>query len=252
MPEERDFGGDYFGGFRLSERLTEIAALYVETGGCYFGLEGVDPYDVARDARSYPGPHPVVAHPPCKRWGRYWFGGPSVKERKKMGDDGHCFAAALWAVRTFGGVLEHPEASNAWDWFGLSKPLRGGGWCRADAYGWTCCVEQGHYGHRARKATWLYLVGCEPPSLKWGTSQPIEARQMDQGFHSAEERRMFMRPPKDMSPEWRAKRNRWLERREAQGFKLHCAPERMGKRERMATPEPFRDLLISMARSVSQ
>ncbi|MGZ2449608.1 hypothetical protein ACVIRO_002362 [Rhizobium ruizarguesonis] len=33
-----------------------IAALYVETGGGYFGLEGVDPWDETRDARKYAGP----------------------------------------------------------------------------------------------------------------------------------------------------------------------------------------------------
>jgi hypothetical protein len=51
-----------------------IAALYVETGGCYYGLPDVDPWDLARDARTYAGPWPVVAHPPCERWGRYWHG----------------------------------------------------------------------------------------------------------------------------------------------------------------------------------
>jgi hypothetical protein len=48
-----------------------IAALFVETNGCYFNLPGVDPWDINRDARKYAGPHPVVAHPPCQRWGRY-------------------------------------------------------------------------------------------------------------------------------------------------------------------------------------
>ena len=48
-------------------KLKQIAALYVETDGCYFGLDGVDPWDAERDAREYAGPHPVVAHPPCKR-----------------------------------------------------------------------------------------------------------------------------------------------------------------------------------------
>jgi len=167
---------------RKDLEASPIAALYVQTDGCYFGLDGVDPWDEPRDARKYAGPHPVVAHPPCRRWGRYWYGGPSCKDRKLLGDDAGCFAQALWAVRTFGGVLEHPETSKAWDWYGLLKPLRGGGWSRADAYGWTCCVEQGHYGHRARKATWLYLVGATPPVLRWGTSQPLDARQMDQGF----------------------------------------------------------------------
>ena len=44
-----------------------IAALYVERGGCYYGLDGVDPWEVERDARTYAGPHPVIAHPPCER-----------------------------------------------------------------------------------------------------------------------------------------------------------------------------------------
>ena len=34
-----------------------IAALFVEPGGCYFGLPNVDPWDESRDARLYPGPH---------------------------------------------------------------------------------------------------------------------------------------------------------------------------------------------------
>lgn len=42
-----------------------IAALYVEDGGEYFGLEDVDPWPIGRDARNYAGPWPVVAHPPC-------------------------------------------------------------------------------------------------------------------------------------------------------------------------------------------
>ena len=41
-----------------------IAALYVEKDGVYSGLQGVDPWDEARDARLYAGPRPVVAHPP--------------------------------------------------------------------------------------------------------------------------------------------------------------------------------------------
>ena len=46
-----------------------IAALYVESGGAYFGLQGVDPWDEVRDARLYAGPHAIVAHPPCQRYG---------------------------------------------------------------------------------------------------------------------------------------------------------------------------------------
>lgn len=148
-----------------------IAALYVATNGCYYGIPDVDPYNEARDARLYAGPWPVVAHPPCERWGRYWFGGPSAKVRRTLGDDNGCFAAAIAAVRKWGGVLEHPEASNVWRAFGLIAPPKEGGWVAAgDWIGWTCCIEQGHYGHRARKPTWLYVAGAELPNLLWGKS----------------------------------------------------------------------------------
>ena len=152
-----------------------IAALYVETGGCYFGLPDVDPWDEARDARRYRGPHPVVAHPPCQRWGRFWHGSTRKPHQFVLGDDGECFKFALGAVRNFGGVLEHPCDSHAWQWFGLTKPPRSGGWVSADALDdtWTCCVYQGHYGHFAGKPSWLYYCGPKPPNLIWG---PVEQR----------------------------------------------------------------------------
>ena len=200
-----------------------IAALYVETAGVYFDLPGVEPWDETRDARTYAGPWPVVAHPPCQRWGRYWHGGPSVRVRKIRGDDGGCFRAALSAVRLWGGVLEHPEASSAWKTFGLPVPTRGGGWIADLDGGWSCCVEQGHYGHRARKATWLYAFGVRAlPSLEWG---PSDGARLDEGFYSAEESRA----------------------RRAAG---QVPVERLSRAERLATPLPFRDLLLRIAGSV--
>ncbi len=200
-----------------------IAALFVEKGGVYFGLDGVDPWDESRDARQYDGPVPVVAHPPCARWGRYWGGAPKTWPRLILGDDGGCFKAALASVRRWGGVLEHPEASHAWRAFELNTPPKNGGWVVADwEGGWTCCVEQGHYGHRGRKATWLYTSGLIPDPLRWGKS---EAKiKMEGGYHSAEERRRAVKTG---------------------------ACQRMSKRERAATPIPFRDLLISLARQCS-
>jgi len=73
-----------------------VSALYVIDGGPYFGLDDVDPWPEQRDARSYRGPNPVVAHPPCKRWGRFWSGGPSAGIRRLKGDDDGCFSHALW------------------------------------------------------------------------------------------------------------------------------------------------------------
>lgn len=204
----------------------KVAALYVQTGGVYFGLPDVDPWDEERDARLYAGPWPVVAHPPCERWGRYWFGGPTARVRRRKGDDGGCFAAAIAAVRRWGGVLEHPEASFAWAKFGLMPPPRGGGWVSAGLFdgGWTCCVEQGHYGHLARKATWLYARGAHPPLLHWGKS--AATAKLDAGYHSAEERR----------------------RARETGIGVRC-PTRLSATQRKRTPIPFRDLLLSIARS---
>lgn len=202
--------------------MQTVAALYVEHGGVYYGLPGVEPWGLPeRDARDYAGPHPVVAHPPCARWGRYWSGGPSAKVRRKLGDDDGCFEAALATVRRHGGVLEHPEASHAWRWFGLERPPKPGGWIEADEHGWTCCVEQGHYGHRARKATWLYLVGPKPPDLTWGPA--AAGVRLEPGFHSRQERA-------EATPEQKL-------------------IKRLSPREAKATPLPFRDLLLSMARS---
>ncbi len=145
-----------------------IAALFVETNGAYFNLEGVDPWDEVRDARLYAGPWPVVAHPPCQRWGRFWHGSTRKPHQFKLGADDGCFASALAHVREHGGVLEHPADSQAWKAFGLARPARGGGWLAADeAGGWTCYVEQGHYGHTSRKPTWLYAVGTDRPELDW-------------------------------------------------------------------------------------
>ena len=209
------------------EGMSQIAALFVETDGQYFGLDGVDAWDEARDARTYAGPIPVVAHPPCQRWGKMWFGQPlHVKrtgERKRKGDDGGCFAAALAAVRMWGGILEHPWASHAWPHFGLNVPARDGGWIVADMHGgWTCCVEQGRYGHYARKPTLLYAVGCTLPELDWG----IGASRLDPAVIT----RMGL------------KRAKKLGEVGSRGGGTDSTP-------RIHTPAQFRDLLLSIART---
>lgn len=146
-----------------------IAALFVERGGVYYGLPDVDPWDEARDARKYAGPWPVVAHPPCQLWGKMaiinfkrWGG-----EHNRPGNDGGCFRSALESVEKFGGVLEHPADSYAWDKHGLGRASFGF-WHRS-RIGWVTEVWQSAYGHLARKRTWLYACGiAEPlPALRW-------------------------------------------------------------------------------------
>jgi len=199
----------------LVGKCVTVAALFVATGGCYFGLQDIDPWDVHRDARTYDGPHPVVAHPPCARWCRL-AGLVESRGGPKRGHDGGCFAAALAAVRRWGGVLEHPAWSGAWPAFGLPPPNIEGGW-QADIWGgWCCHVEQRWYGHRASKATWLYAVGCDLPQLRWGAGPEPEARYSEAAIGA--------RPRSQV-----------------------C--ERMSKRERNATPLEFRDVLIAIART---
>lgn len=219
--------------------LITVAALYVDErpGSAYLNLPGVEVWGMTRDARTYAGPHPVIAHPPCARWGRYWSGDPHPRQkRKRLGDDDGCFAAALAAVRAFGGVLEHPEASHAWRHHGLIPPPRdtgrqlqlaiAGGWFPAgDGLSYTCCVEQGHFDHPARKATWLYAVGAALlPALPWGPSTVPGDAKIDEGYHSAEERRRL----KDIRP---------------------TNHTRIGTRKRAATPPAFRDVLLALART---
>lgn len=217
-----------------------IAALYVETGGCYFGLPGVtvvghgeDHADgtttVHLDGRQYRGRHPVVAHPSCKRFGRFWHGSTRKPHQFKLGDDGGCFEHALEAVRANGGVIEHPCDSAAWKLFNLNRPKRGEGWIAADMLGgWTCYVEQGHYGHVSRKPTWLYVFGVDPrdlPDLNW----------------SIGEQRI---------PEWMIERYGYEKARRTGVVAMIGGKDKTRIRNR--TPIPFRDLLISIARTANQ
>jgi len=72
----------------------------------------------------------------------------------------------------FGGVLEHPCDSHAWEAFHMIRPKRHKGWCEVDLYGGrSCYVEQGHYGHLARKGTWLYAVLPSYPELNWSRGE---------------------------------------------------------------------------------
>ncbi len=199
-----------------------IAALYVQRGGVYYApeLAGlVDPWDEARDARRYAGPHPVVAHPPCSRWCRL-AGLVEARWGHRRGYDGGRFASALASVRTWGGVLEHPAYSDAWTAHDLTPPTTGGGWTAADLRGgFTCYVEQGRYGHAAKKATWLYACRVPTlPSLRWGVMADGESKALVS----------------------------WCGNHVKSGEKR----PRVGKHAASRSPIEFRDLLISIARSV--
>jgi hypothetical protein len=205
-----------------------VAALYVHKNGPYFGLPDVDPWDEERDARNYPGPHPVVAHPPCSRWCRL-AGLVEARWGYKRGDDNGCFEAALASVRRWGGVLEHPAYSDAWTHFGLPIPHSGGSWQQGIDGGWTCHIEQGRYGHKAKKATWLYAYGVsELPSLRWGQTPDSEITAM---------------------VSWCANHTKTFgHHRTSKYGQYGILRDRIVKKAAAATPEQFRDMLLAIAR----
>lgn len=103
--------------------------------------------------------------------------------------------------------MEHPANTEAWPVFGVARPMRGR-WT-ATRNGWTCSVDQGVYGHPARKRTWLYYVGpVMPPDLDWSEA-PVGARSAIAGC---------------------------------------VGVERQAKSQRELTPLPFADALIALAR----
>lgn len=131
-----------------------VAVLFARTDSVYKTLPGCDVYDIDRDARTWPGGCPVVAHPPCRAWGAFaMFAKPRQDER----------ALAPWAVeqvRRWGGVLEHPIRSALWRECSLPSPGQRDEWG-----GWSLPIHQHWWGHRAEKATLLYVVGCEPTAI---------------------------------------------------------------------------------------
>jgi len=135
--------------------MKTVAVLFAREDSNYKSLPGVEVYDMERDARTYDGPHPVIAHPPCRGWGRLrQFAKPRPDERN-LG------RLAVSLVREFGGVLEHPSESTLFDACRMPKP----GEFPDQWGGWTLAIEQFHWGHRAEKATWLYIVGCSMSNI---------------------------------------------------------------------------------------
>lgn len=128
-----------------------VAVLYAREDSIYKSLSP-HVYDIHRDARNYRGEFPVVAHPPCRAWGRLrQFSKPRPDEKMLA-----CFA--IDTVRRVGGVLEHPASSSLWSTCGLPRPGAG----VDDFGGWSLELPQKWFGHRAEKNTWLYIVGVAP------------------------------------------------------------------------------------------
>jgi hypothetical protein len=126
-----------------------VAILFARRDSIYKNLPDCDVYDIDRDALTFEGKMPVIAHPPCRTWGH-------LKAFSNAPESEHKFA--IWAieqVRKWGGVLEHPKGSTLFRECKCGLP---GG--LPDEYGGILIqVDQFHWDHKARKRTLLYIVG---------------------------------------------------------------------------------------------
>lgn len=147
--------------------MKPVAALFVRQDSVYKTMPGVDAWDMERDARKWPGGCPVVAHPPCRAWA-------SLRHHAKPRDGEKDLAHfAIAQVRQWGGVLEHPLLSTLWPVAGLPEPGQ-----RDESGGRTLIVDQHWWGHRARKRTRLYIVGCD------AANEPLMPMQLGEATHT--------------------------------------------------------------------
>lgn len=151
-------------------RATGVVVLYADPRGPYPELV-TEVYDERRDAKTYAGVLPVVAHPPCGPWG------PMRHLNQKQ--DPSCGPHAVEVVRRNGGVLEHPKGSTLFRHCGMPHPGE-----LPDAWGGvTFEVAQVDWGHVARKRTWIYVVGAPPGSIP-SNPPPREPTHWCSGVHT--------------------------------------------------------------------
>jgi hypothetical protein len=147
--------------------LRTVSVLCAARNSVYREMEGVDVYDIDRDARTFDGSTPIVGHPPCRAWSAYCAHQAKPAEGEKD--------LGLWVceqLKACGGVLEHPEHSRLFDAAGLPKP----GEAARDGL-WSAAVLQAWWGDSRRKATWL----CFSSVPREAVDIPLRLRASDAG-----------------------------------------------------------------------
>lgn len=132
----------------------KVAVLFARRDSIYKTIPGCDVWDIDRNALNWPGGTPIVAHPPCRAWANLAHMAKPRPGEKEL---------AIWAVdqvRKWGGVLEHPALSKLWTAAQLPEPGQRDKWG-----GWTLPILQFWWGHRAEKATRLYICGTAPADI---------------------------------------------------------------------------------------
>lgn len=112
-----------------------ISVLCTTKNSNYLKL-GLDCYDIKRNARTFCGNNPVIAHPPCRGWTRF---GKAMGAKPRPGEKDLAYFC-LERVILNGGVFEHPYESEfailasdipgvksiivQQDWFGYFAPKK--------------------------------------------------------------------------------------------------------------------------------
>ena len=107
-----------------------------------------------RNARNYKGNDTIIAHPPCRLWGRLAHMAKAPEEEKELA------ILSINLARSNGGIVEHPAHSKLWTL--LKLPIGN----ETDEWGgYTISINQHWFGHRAEKRTFLYICGIERKKL---------------------------------------------------------------------------------------
>lgn len=136
-----------------------VSILCAREDSVYKRLPGCDVWDIQRNAWNFKGGGPVVAHPPCRIWGRlsYFCTGSEAELCAEILLGIRC----VYHVRDNGGVLEHPAGSALWREMQLPAPGE-----NPDRYGgWTLAAPQEWWGHTCEKKSWFYICGVCPRSI---------------------------------------------------------------------------------------
>ncbi len=138
----------------MAKQLRTVAALCVANNSIYKQLPGVDSYDAKRDAKTFGGGIPVVAHPPCRAWSAF-----CRHQAKPLPGEAELGIWCADMLRECGGVLEHPAHSLLFEAAGLPPPNE-------------CCdnlqtieVQQVWWGYPMIKKTWLCFSDVDIASL---------------------------------------------------------------------------------------
>lgn len=156
--------------------MRTIAALCVSGRSIYKHMPDVLAFDQKRDARTFYGGCPVVAHPPCRHWSKF------LSSQARAKDPAGEMALGKWCVDQVlrhGGVLEHPAHSKLFEACNLPKPGES-----TDPFLYTLYVEQAWFGYASKKSTWVLVSGVPKA---WLPELPFEfsngAKSLDAMTH---------------------------------------------------------------------